>query len=398
MLAALVAPGAAATPASDEPPPHAATVDEMVEQLRADPVLVQPSMGMGDTRLAHEVLSQAVADAGVPVYVVLAEMPEELARMERPAEQVAVLFREALGDGIYHVDFLEGSSYTGAWGVPDELDFRPAYIALRAAEQRASGEYPRPSALFEAVLVVQAAVTPGAELPSSVVDEYASQPWAFLPERLKPIADARADRWVATLIVVTGVLVAGLIITAGIARAKPLARGRSAARPPAYEAVPDGLDRRVHKRLGGVRRRRDALSGDELTSPAGERATSAIEAAERVIDTGDELDLVGADVLTRIADREIDRLHDPERRRYQPCFINPLHGEASDTVRLDGSSIDAPVCSACGRRQGAFLSTRKRMRGWEPYVDTSTVWARTGYGALVGDLTEQVLADRSVRR
>ncbi|WP_396041955.1 hypothetical protein [Aeromicrobium sp. UC242_57] len=29
---------------------------------------------------------------------------------------------------------------------------------------------------------------------------------------------------------------------------------------------------------------------------------------------------------------------------YRPCLINPEHGEASTTVRLAGSSIDAPVC------------------------------------------------------
>ncbi|NDL56519.1 hypothetical protein [Phytoactinopolyspora mesophila] len=384
----------------DEEPVHAATVEEIIEHLRDDPILVQPSMGMGDSLLAHDVLSEAAAGADIPVYVVLAHLPDEVGPTEQPAEQVAILLREELGDGIFHVDFLESpSAYTGIWGAPDDFDLRNTYMALREAEARGPGEYPRASALFEAVLVVRAAATAGAEPAPSVVDEYASQPWAFIPDFTKPVADAKADRWVATLSTASGVLVAGLIVTTGIARAKPLrAKAGAQARRPAYEAVPEGMPMRARKRLDKARRRFDALSGTELTSEAGELAATAIQAAERVLDTGDELDSVGAYVLALTAEREVDRVREPERQVFRPCLINPLHGEARDTVRVDGSSIDAPVCSACGRRQGAFLSVRKRVRGWEPYVDTSTVWARTGYGALVGDLAEQVLADRSARR
>ncbi len=377
---------------------HTATVDELIEQLRDDPVLVQPSMGMGDSELAHDVLSEAAADADLPMYVVLAEMPGELAATEQPAEQAAVLFRDELGEGIYHVAFLGAGSYTGAWGAPDDFDLRQAYTELRAAEENGPGEYPRSSALFEAAVMVRAAAAPGEDLPSSVVDDYVSEPWAFVPDPPTSMADAEATRWVATLATGIGVLVAGLIITVGVVRAKPLRARKGDAARPAYEAVPEGIERRAKKHLADARRRLDELSGDELATPTGEKVSSAIDAAERVLDTGDDLDAVGAYVLALTADREVDRVSRPELRTYQPCFINPMHGEAEDAVRVGGSSIDAPVCSACGRRQGAFLSVRRGLRGWVPYVETSTVWARTGYGALVGDLAEQVLADRSVRR
>ncbi|NEE02429.1 hypothetical protein [Phytoactinopolyspora halotolerans] len=390
---------AAAAEAADDGPVRVATVDEMIDRLRDDPILVQPSMGMGDSALAHDVLTEAASGAELPVYVVLAQMPEELADGERPGEQVAVLLRDELGDGVYHVEFLGESSYTGVWGAPDEYDFRDAYIALRNAEENGPGEYPRASALFEAAVVAHAAASPGQELPQSVVDDYASRPWAFIPESTTSMADAKATRWVATLATVIGVLIAGIIVTLGVVRAKPLkTKAGVPARRSAHETVPEQMADRARKRLASARRRFEALPGTELTADPGEKAARAIDAAERVLDTGDELDAVGAYVLALIADREVDRVKRPERPAFRPCFINPLHGESHDTVRVGGSSIDAPVCSTCGRQQGAFLSVRKGIRGWAPYVETDTVWAWTGYGALVGDLADQVLADRGVRR
>lgn len=387
---------AVAQDATDRPAP-ATTVDEMIDHLRDDPVLVQPSMGMGDSAQAHDVLSEAAAGAELPVYVVLAEMPEELSDGERPAEQAAVLFRDELGDGLYHVRFLGASSYTGVWGAGDEFELRQAYAAVQKAEENGPGEYPRASALFEAAVIVRSAAHPGQEPPPAVVDEYARQQWAFIPESTEAMAEARATRHVVTLATVIGVLVAGSILTVGAMRATPLPASVRVGGS-ADGAVPERMPDKARERLGIVRRRFDALPRDQLTSVPGERAATAIEAAERVVDTGDEFDAAGAYVLALIADREVDRVTRPERQAFRPCFINPMHGEASEQVRVSGSSIDAPVCSTCGRQQRAFLSVRTGLRRWVPYVETDTVWARTGYGALVGDLAEQVLADRGVRR
>ncbi|WP_116950186.1 hypothetical protein [Jiangella endophytica] len=410
-----------ASPATAEP--AADTVDALIEQLRDDPILVDPSMGMGDSALAHDVLTEAAADVGLPVYVVLADNPSDLAGTDRVAEQAAALFRDQLGDGLYHVEFREGISYTQSWG-GGELDdayLAPVTRALERAESNGPGEYPRASALFEAVLTVRWAVAPSEEIPEAVVDEYAEQPWAFVAESDYERADATAGRWVALLATIVGVLVAGTIVTLVVARAKPAGRGAAGRRPASTRAtssdparrvgptragrgaattsaIPGNIGATAEKALDEARRRLARLPADKLTSPAGSAAADAVEAGDRVLTTRDSLDAVGATVLAAIAVREIERAGSPDRRPYRPCFVNPLHGEARDTVRIDGSSIDAPVCRACARTQGRFLAVKRRLRGSVPYAETSTVWARTGFGALVGDLAAQVLDDRSARR
>lgn len=386
--------GAAAEPAD--------TVDELVTQLRDDPILVQPSMAMGDSARAHDVLTEAAADLDLPVYVVLADTPSDLAGTELVAEQAAALFRAELGDGLYHVEFREGISYTRSWG-GGELDdayLAPVTEAIERAESNARGEYPRASALFEAVLTVRWAAAPAEALPDALVDEYAAQPWAFVADSDRSRADATAARWVWLLATVSGLVVAGTIITLVVTarRAGSTPAGRDARRGASTSAVPGDIAATATRRLDDARRRLAALSPEKLTSPAGSAAADAVEAGDHVLATGDPLDAVGATVLAAVAVREVERAGSPKRQPYRPCFVNPLHGEARDTVRIDGSSIDAPVCRDCARKQGRFLAVRRRLRGPAPYTDTSTVWARTGFGALVGDLAAQVLDDRSARR
>ncbi|WP_053205617.1 hypothetical protein [Jiangella muralis] len=451
----------------------------MIEQLRDDPILVQPSMAMGDSAAAHDLLAEAAADAGLSVYVVLADTPTDLAGTGAVSEQAAALFRAELGDGLYYVEFRDGIAYTRSWGGGelDEAYTAPVTFAIERAESNAAGEYPRASALFEAVLTVRWAAAPLEELPDDVVDEYAAQPWAFVAESDYDRADKAAGRWVALLATTFGLLVAGAIITPVVLRAKPAtargaagataaarakaarakaarakATGRGAAGRgkatgrgaegqrsgqssgsgqssestsssasssesaslsapahrvgptragrvmPTTSAVPDDIADTATRRLDDARRRLAGLSPEQLTSPAGTAAADAVEAGDLVLGTGDPLDAVGATVLAAVAVREAERATSPKREPYRPCFINPLHGEAGATVRIDGSSIDAPVCRDCARSQDRFLAVRRRLRGWAPYVETSTVWARTGFGALVGDLAAQVLDDRSARR
>ncbi|TDC54000.1 hypothetical protein E1212_04240 [Jiangella ureilytica] len=404
--------GAPASAADTPADPPAGTVEQLIEQLRDDPVLVQPSMGMGDSELAHDVLTSAAAGLDLPAYVVLAEVPDDVAGAEYPSEAAAALMQAELGDGLYHVEFRGEISHTQAWGDEELADAgtAPVTFAMERAESNAHGDYPRVSAVFEAVLTLRWAAAPLDELPDDVVDDYAAQPWAFLPESDYYRADANAGRWVALLATVTGVLVAGTIITLVAARARrrdatlsaparrvgPLPAGRGM--PTSTSAVPDDIAVTAQGRLDDVRRRLARLPAAQVSGVHGEAAATAIEAGDRVLATGDPLDAVGAVVLAEVAGRELDRAGSQKRRPYHPCFVNPLHGEARDTVRLDGSSIDAPVCRACARVAGPMLAVRRRLRGRVPYVDTSTVWARTGYGALVSDLAAQVLEDRSTRR
>lgn len=291
----------------------AGTVDEMIEQLRDDPVLVQPSMGMGDSERAHDVLTSAAAGLDLPAYVVLADVPTDLTGAEYPSEAAAALMRAELGDGLYHVEFRGEISHTQAWGDEELADAgtAPVTFAMERAESNAHGDYPRVSALFEAVLTLRWAAAPLEELPHDVVDDYAAQPWAFVPESDYDRADATAGRWVALLATVTAVVVAGTIITLVVARAArrdarssvparrvgPTRTGRGVPTSASRSAVPDDIAATAQRRLDDARRRLSKLPAAQVGGPFGEAAATAIEAGDRVLATGDPLDAVGAAVL-----------------------------------------------------------------------------------------------------
>ena len=379
--------------AEDAEDSRAWTVDEIAQRLRRDPILVRPSMGMGNSERAHRVLTRASADASLPVYVVLTELPIDIGDTQAPAEQAAILLREELGDGFYHVRFLGEGSYNGVWGRSEDF-LTPTYQKLREIEQDGPGEYPQASVLLEAVLSVRAAAGGTDALSESVVEGYASQPWAFRPEPAGDRTDAEAGRLVTTIATGTGILLTGGVITA-VAAARPLP---ARVRRREHEPVPASVPARAENRLDEVRIQLAALTAEQLGTEPAERAGTALEAAERVLAAGDGgLDAVGALVLANTADRELGRIDDPDEERYRPCFVNPLHGEAEAVISVQGTSLEAPVCARCGQRRGPFLAVR-RGRRWTPYTETATVWARTGFGSLVGDLAEQVLEDRSVRQ
>ncbi|NED96684.1 hypothetical protein G1H11_15345 [Phytoactinopolyspora alkaliphila] len=412
-LLALVAPTAAAQEAFPR------TIDDIVEHLRADPVLIQPAMGMGDTRAAHDLLVDLAADVDGPVYVVLADTPEDLAATDGVSEQAAALLRSELGDGLYFVDFIDGPRYVGAWGPTANVDQRVTAEALQYVVANGPGEYPRASTLLEAVLTVRAAAEPGEPLPVEVVDEYAEQPWAFIPTEHYERADALAGRWVATLGTGIAILVAGSIMTgvvhavtsrttrrqggsggrdgsrthAGRGTGRGGAGKTTSRRPEADADIPADIADVARNRWERARRRFENLNARELALPPASAAEEALDAAERVLETRDELDAVGAYVLSLQAERELRRIGKANVPRFRPCFINPMHPEARETVRIAGSTIDAPVCPQCRREQGSFMVVRTRWRR-RPYVETNTVWARTGYGALVDNLARHVLENR----
>lgn len=383
----------AAAPAGAADRPFARTVDQMIAQLRTDPVLVQPVLGTGDTEGVHEMLTDLVDDVDVPVFVVLAATPAELDGVEYPAEQGAALLREELGDGLYIMKFDDGIAYAGGFGKAAEIKLD--YSAIREAEKTGPQEYNQTTAVFDAALLLRAAGNPGEKISDGVLSDLMGQPWAFIPDKSTDRADQLARRWVYTIAAGLSALIAGLTLSRLHARYR---WGPRVKKPPSTSTVhAQDMADTARQEIDRALRRFDSLTPAELDSPHGFASDEALQAARLVLDTDSELDEVGAWVLALIADRELDRLSNPSLQPYRPCVIDPMHGEASSTLRLADSSIDAPACRACARQQGAFL-VADTWRGDRPYLDTDSVWARTGFGALVDDLARQVLEDHRRRR
>lgn len=388
--AMLAAPVAAHATAGTGPLP----VDDLAAALRDDPILVEPTLGTGDTAGVHDVLTDLAADVDVPVYVVLASVPPELRTAEDPAQQAAALLHAELGDGLYVVHFTDGIGWTGGFGAAAKaIDTTPGQRANTRADEIGPQEYNQGTAALEAELILRSAADPGQEISDRRLREIIDTPRAFVPTETAERADQLALRWVVTIAATLAVLIAGLSLAA-VGHAAPLpARRRSGTAVadtsprPALNPVDPAILQRAHRRF-------DALPVADLRSPHAVAAEEALAAADLVADSGDRLDAVGAWVLAQQAGRELDRIRRPSRPPFRPCIVHPEHGEATSTVRLSGSSIDAPACAACGRARGSFLTIRT-WRGERPYLDGSSVWARTGFGALVDDLARQVVADRT---
>lgn len=379
--------------AADEP--FVRTIDDMVAHLRADPVLVHPVLGSGDTAGAHTMLTRLADEVDVPVYVVLGAIPPELEGAEQPGEQAAALLHAELGDGLYLVDFDDGIAYAGGFGKADDIELKSGYLAIRAAERSGPGDDSRTTAVFDTALLLRAAAEPGWRVGDDELRDLMDEPWAFIPTESHEHADQTARRWVYAISAALAVLIAGLTLSR-VAKRYPMAP-RGAKERSADAAHAPGMPEAAHREIDRAQRRFAELTPAELGSPQAFAADQALQAARAVVDTDQELDEVGAWVLALIADRELDRMRTPSLKPYRPCVIDPMHGEARGTLRLDGSTIDAPACAACARQPGAFLAART-WRGDRPYLDIDSTWARTGFGALVDDLARQVLDRRGARR
>lgn len=380
-----------ARPADAANRPYPRTLDDIVAGLRQDPVMVHTAMGAGDAQGVHDLLTELAAKVDVPVYVVLSSTPAELVGVERPAEQATAVLQQALGDGLYIVKFNDGASHIAGYGAAKNLDYSPGRRAYTLARDMGPYEYNVPTAALEAELVLRSAAAPGKAISDSTLRGWLDSPRAYQPDNDNSLADLMAKRWVYATTAGVAVLM-GCLLLVWLSVKAPMRIRRDPDEKPV--GPPSQFDAEA---LPLAQARYDKLPTAQLSSPHATAAEEALTAADLVSTSGDRLDQIGAWVLARQADRELDRISRPTLAAFSPCMINPEHGEAGTTVRLAGSSIDAPVCRSCGTEQGEFLAA-STWRGERSYLDTRTVWARTGFGALVDDLARQVIADRSVRR
>ncbi|MFD6432718.1 hypothetical protein [Streptomyces venezuelae] len=147
-----------------------------------------------------------------------------------------------------------------------------------------------------------------------------------------------------------------------------------------------------------------ARAADAGTTPGLQRALDAYAAAGTVLDSARGLpDLAGVLALVMEGRDALDGTPDP----LPLCFFNPLHGRAARTIswrplgRRDQLRVSA--CTDCARavrerRAPEVLTDTSPSDGRPiPYFEAdaeASVWAATGYGSLLGDVTEDGIALR----
>ncbi|MDO9378065.1 MAG: hypothetical protein Q7T56_04375 [Nocardioidaceae bacterium] len=436
MLLAAVAAGTTTVSSADDAVPAADTVrttQGIVDGLRTDPVMVAQTMGSGDTAGAYRRLSALAAEVrestGTRVYVALVNAPDD-AISDEPAKDLGVILPRRLGDGVYVVAtpegltsvtqrgtdlddtlFSLGRSQVGDAVLQDDRGLLPPVVEADAALRLLRSDDPR---LFEDAPRDDDQDEGYATLPAAQIDElrrlYAGSrdPASFddsAADVVEPASTGTLTVWGTT----TGFLVFLLVLftargwwpfTRGLG---PALRRRGGTRE---RAVVDlvALRTELDDGLTTLARRIASAPRQPSDPDALERAVAAREAAEHLVGTSDERDLVGAVTLVRTGLHDVATASRRRGRTPRACFLHPLHGDAPATapVEVDSATLDVPVCRACaddlaaGTRPDAYRPTRVGRD--RPYYERDDVWAATGYGSLDADYARTVLREQAARR
>ena len=374
----------------------AETIPEIVASLRQDPILVQQILGNGHTSEVHAALTKMSEQVGQPVYVALVQLPDGL-RSDRPNDELLRILHQRLDEpGLYVVATQESITAVEAYDIP--LDGTTVSLGRYDAQSIAQQQVPEDSYVGpagETALVLEVAADEDQSLTPAQVREVTDQRFLVASNADEPSSYDTAVEPGTPLVfaVAAGVTVFFL--------AWRLLRARNA--PPSPEGTRTPTKNKARKAVGNasdidtvrIHARREVAKLERSLRGGGQ--PSDVEAAQRcrdvavdLADSVDRLDVVGALVLARTG-RTMLRQGDAT---YHPCFLNPLHGEGTQSVRLDGAAGSVPCCTACAHaaardtRPDALLDgTGRRAR---PYYEGTTVWARTGFGSLVDDLWNDV--------
>jgi len=192
----------------------------------------------------------------------------------------------------------------------------------------------------------------------------------------------------AVVVLVGSALVLRLVVTP--ARLVKLS-GRLPSRP-ASVFSPDDVRQQANQVLDRLAHELSVTNPAEVDGDLYERAGLARSAAERVLDSSRLTDVIGALALARSGLDDLRVAVGRQHDRYQPCFFNPLHDQATEQVdfTIDAGTVSVPSCRRCRRdiRGGVreLDVVPSDTRPGEPYFLGDDRWAVTGYGALVEDL------------
>lgn len=404
----------------------ASSADEVAQVaagLAQDGVWVHPSLApvVGEAR--EQLLEDAVAASPTPVFVVVHPLSYDGAFGGR-ADELLTLVHDRTGvDGLYLAapDLAgEGARVEGlGWDSPVDA-WQVTYAASELATADGGDTV---DALVEAVDVVR----------DGRVDEAYRQASALAEERYAAEQNAREDGSTGTgaagtgstggpgstdvggVDLVTGLLLVGVVTVVAVVLRRTRA-ARAAAAPTTGWRLPESAlgrvrtaeDQRLTRQArADVLRLGEAVEAHEI-GPRDDRAAwqaalDHYEAAGRLLDSPAVdpglrvLDTVGAAVLARRGSAALRAARAGTSFAPAPvCFLDPLHpsprGRAE--VEVAGRAVSVPLCGECRRclregREPDVLDVELGGRAVH-YLDTDTVWARTGYGALLPDLLTEL--------
>ncbi|WP_415630108.1 hypothetical protein [Nocardioides dubius] len=372
------------------------TVEEIATALRKDPILVEELMGNGQTEALRAALREKAELVDVPVYVVLTKPPASMSG-DDGVEELSLLLQQELGDGVYYVATPRSGNELRVAGdvLPQEgSDYYTLLGALQDAQQivwkQALGacaechSHPGADAGLVLDLVAAAEAQPGQEpsLGQSQTAAYLGDPWVHrevetvwddTPSDLEPSVGLSALVATGTALVTT--VIAYRLIQA--LRYRPPA-DKSQARHAAL------ADQAITNAEAKAERRK-------LSSELESEVLDLLARARTLRTSDDGLDLVGAVVLARMAERLATS---QGSQRYRACYVNPLHGEATTAMAL-GGGLEVPVCRGCRKRHEVGhprdpLLERRSFGRRRAYYDGQSLWAASGYGALDDDFWQKV--------
>lgn len=399
-----------------DPPPD--TPAEIAAALRDDPILVSTILGNGATAAIHRELHVKLDSAQYPVFVVLAPTPPDLDRLSADEDLASLIHAELGQDGVYFVHTSQGIGHLAVHGDVDPsvtndetLVSLARYTALDQVRDEVLEQWgadARVATAAEAGVLLDVAAREtipdygDTVLTEDEVAAYGAAQWHTIGYHYVPPPPAVSAGTV--LAVALGVVVAVLAFRSLGRLRLPSLTGSSPARqaPPPADAE-----------LLAEARRELAELEEELEHPRSrwvDRDLLVVAQASRghahalVVDpatTPTDLDAVGALVLVRSG---LHSLRAPSSDdRYTCCFVNPLHGRARHRADLPGG-LGVPTCGPCRRdlQAGTPPDALMERRGEQerPYYAGDSIWAETGYGALVDDLSSALSSapDGTVRR
>lgn len=369
---------------------EAETIEEIVADLRTDPILVHELLGNGDTAGTDARLTELAEDVGVPVYVALVQRPDDELATDRPGDDLLRQIHQELDEpGLYLVATPDTGSAVGAYGVDVPVSVVTHAAHLVSAEFRDDPEAAevRFTTAGDIALTLAAAADPDGLTAAEAEAVLDSGPFVvregetFEPSRYE-IEDAVGEPLTP---LVVGVVV-GLTALPLAWRTLRARQARPLPRTPEPRVAVESIDvvrRRAHKQIRELRRALDAGDGDPLDAAG---ALESLDLAATLAGSDELLDVVGAYALALQGRSLLDG------RSFSPCFYNPLHGEGVDRAQTRTS---VPACPRCAARLARGEEPEALRDDGRPYFEGRSVWAETGFGALRDDLWRAV---RTARR
>jgi hypothetical protein len=386
-------------------------VDEIASEVLEDGVYVAPALRQQVDAAEEAAIEAAVARIDAPVRVVALPLRDDDMFAGNVSDLLTRVHDTVDGDGWYVAPAYVFSDGTyrlqeEEWASSYDASLDLSYDALGIAHDL------HPNDLGAGLVELTTAMADGT-VPEKVAEARVVRDQRRAEEGLPPLDDPSSSDTDGHPGLVVGIVAVVLVLlVVAVLRARARAGGlRRAVTPPArrqYQLPASVLDRVREADADRLAARADRevlalgerIDGAEITDSADraawQTALDHYDAARRVAarTSGDPLDSVGEIVLAGRGDRALDaalagRTYEPET----PCFLNPLHGVATATRRIDHADrlLEAPLCRTCrqdlaaGRAPDVLDVVRDGTA--VHYFDTGVEpWASTGYGALHADL------------